>query len=45
MPPARTRTRSADPDLRDAWWRALRRANLQALTDLHACDGAEVVFV
>jgi hypothetical protein len=45
MPPARTRTRTADPDLRDAWWRALRRANAQALTDLHACDGAEVVFV
>jgi hypothetical protein len=34
----------APPASRGAWDEALLRANAQALADLSACDGAEVVF-
>lgn len=44
MVTARARPRPNPPEVRAAWLSALRQANAQALDDLHACDGAEVIF-
>lgn len=41
----RANSRAVPAGTRSAWTDALLQANAQALTDLHACDGAEVVFV